>query len=45
MYVAALLAASEMAEALGETDFAEKCERARPQTAPDYIDEKLFNGR
>ena len=27
MYVAALLAAAEMAEAMGETDFAEKCER------------------
>ena len=44
MYVAALLAASEMAEAMGETDFAEKCERLGRDGA-DYIDDKLFNGR
>ena len=44
MYVAALLAASEMAEALGETDFAEKCGELGRNGA-DYIDEKLFNGR
>lgn len=43
-YVAALLAAARMAEALGEADFAEKCARmARAGAA--YIDSELFNGR
>jgi uncharacterized protein (DUF608 family) len=44
MYVAALLAASEMAIALGEKDFAGKCGRLGRNGAK-YIDEKLFNGR
>ncbi|MDW6025796.1 GH116 family glycosyl-hydrolase [Mesorhizobium sp. BAC0120] len=44
MYVAALLAASEMASALGEKDFAVKCGRLGRNGAK-YIDEKLFNGR
>ena len=44
MYVAALLAASEMAEALGEPDFADKCGELGRNGAR-YIDEKLFNGR
>ena len=44
MYVAALLAASEMAAALGEADFADKTARmARAGAA--YIDAELFNGR
>ena len=44
IYVAALLAASEMAAALGEQDFADKCGELGRNGAK-YIDDKLFNGR
>jgi non-lysosomal glucosylceramidase len=44
MYVAALLAASDMARAVGEGEFAEKCARLGRNGAK-YIDEKLNNGR
>lgn len=43
MYVAALLAAAKMAAALGDTAFAEKCERLGRNGA-SYINETLFNG-
>jgi non-lysosomal glucosylceramidase len=43
MYVAALLAAASMGEALGEKAFAEECARLAKNGAT-YIDEKLFNG-
>ena len=44
MYVAALLATAQMAEALGEADLAEKCERLGTAGAA-YIDDRLYNGR
>ena len=44
MYVAALLAMSKMAEAVGEPELAEKCERLGKAGAA-YIDQKLYNGR
>ena len=44
IYVAALLAASEMAAALGEQDFADTCGELGRNGAK-YIDDKLFNGR
>lgn len=44
MYVAALRAAAKMAEAVGETDFAQTCERLG-KVGADYIDRELFNGR
>jgi len=44
IYVAALLAASEMAAAMGEAALAEKCARLGRNGA-SHIDEKLFNGR
>jgi non-lysosomal glucosylceramidase len=44
MYVAALLAAEEMATAVGERDFAEKVGKMGRNGAK-YIDQKLFNGR
>lgn len=44
MYVAALLAAAEMAEAVGEADFAAKAARLGRAGAA-FIDEQLFNGR
>ncbi len=44
MYVAALLAASEMAAALGETDFADMTAEMAAAGAA-YIDRELFNGR
>jgi len=44
IYVAALLAASEMAKAVGETELAEKTARMG-RAGADYIDTELFNGR
>ena len=44
IYVAALLAASEMAATLGEADFAATCE-AIGRRGAKYIDDRLFNGR
>ena len=44
IYVAALLAASEMAAALGEQEFADKCGK-HGRNGAAYIDDKLFNGR
>lgn len=44
MYVAALLAAAQMARAVGDSGFGDKCERLGRQGA-GYIDQKLFNGR
>ncbi len=44
IYVAALLATSEMARALGETAFAEETARMG-QAGAAYIDTRLFNGR
>lgn len=44
IYVAALLAASEMAAALGEQDFADTCGKLGRNGAR-YIDDRLFNGR
>lgn len=44
IYVAALLATSEMAKALGETAFAEETARMG-QAGAAYIDTRLFNGR
>jgi uncharacterized protein (DUF608 family) len=44
MYVAALLAAAEMAAALGENEFAEKC-GLLGRNGADYINARLFNGR
>ncbi len=44
IYVAALLAASEMAAAMGEADFAEKTARLGKAGAA-YINDELFNGR
>jgi uncharacterized protein (DUF608 family) len=44
MYVAALLAAAKMAEAVGEPEFAAKCERLGRAGAAT-IDDKLYNGR
>ena len=43
-YVAALLAMGQMADFLGEQDFAAKCERLG-RAGAGYINEKLFNGR
>jgi uncharacterized protein (DUF608 family) len=43
-YVAALLAASRMAEALGDDAYAGKC-AAMAQTGAAFIDKKLYNGR
>ena len=44
MYVAALLAAARMAEAAGDADLAEKCERLGRAGAA-YINDRLYNGR
>jgi uncharacterized protein (DUF608 family) len=44
MYVAALLAASEMAVAMGDTTLSEKTARMGKAGA-DYIDTELYNGR
>ncbi len=44
IYVAALLGASEMAAALGEQEFADKCGKLGRNGA-SHIDDKLFNGR
>jgi non-lysosomal glucosylceramidase len=44
MYVAALLAASAMAAALGDNEFADKCGRLGNSGAA-HINTKLFNGR
>lgn len=44
MYVAALLAAAEMAAAVGEDDFAQTCARLG-RAGARYIDGDLFNGR
>jgi uncharacterized protein (DUF608 family) len=44
MYVAALLAMSKMAEALGEPDLAAKCQRLGENGAK-HIDTELYNGR
>lgn len=44
MYVAALLAMAEMAEALGEDDLARKCRRLGEAGAA-HINDTLFNGR
>lgn len=44
MYVAALLAAAEMADAVGEADFAATCRRTGREGAA-WIDSELFNGR
>jgi non-lysosomal glucosylceramidase len=44
MYVAALLAGAEMAEAAGDSTFAEKCARLGKAGA-DFINDTLYNGR
>lgn len=44
MYVAALLSAAKMAEAMGEAELAAKCQRLGEAGAA-YIDGKLYNGR
>ena len=44
MYVAALLAMARMAEAMGERELAEKCERLGNAGAA-FIDNQLYNGR
>jgi uncharacterized protein (DUF608 family) len=44
MYLAALKAASEMARALGEPDFASECETVAEHGAA-FVDRELFNGR
>jgi uncharacterized protein (DUF608 family) len=44
MYIAALAAAGNMAEAIGETAFAKQC-RTMAATGGDYVDRELFNGR
>jgi non-lysosomal glucosylceramidase len=44
IYVAALLAAAEMARAVGEREFGDKLE-AMGRDGARYLDEKLFNGR
>ncbi len=44
MYVAALLAMAKMAEAMGDAELAEKCERLG-RAGADYINDKLYNGR
>jgi non-lysosomal glucosylceramidase len=44
MYVAALLAMAKMAEAVGEPELAEKCQRLGRAGAA-YIDDRLYNGR
>jgi len=44
MYVAALLATAKMADALGDTELASKCERLGKAGA-EHIDRELYNGR
>jgi uncharacterized protein (DUF608 family) len=44
MYLAALKAASEMAEAIGERDFAAEC-AALAEKGGQFVDRALFNGR
>ncbi|BCP52304.1 hypothetical protein K32_09210 [Kaistia sp. 32K] len=44
MYVAALLAAAEMAASMGDAEFSEKTARLGKAGA-DYINDELFNGR
>ncbi len=44
MYLAALKAAAEMAEAMGEPDFSAQCS-ALAAKGRDFVDRELFNGR
>jgi non-lysosomal glucosylceramidase len=44
MYIAALAAASHMADAIGDPDFAQEC-RGMAAKGGAYVDRELFNGR